>query len=68
MKKVQENQDEDRETKGESAGARSNSTRRCRAASVHNQSERVTIWTPKILYFDINHTALCYIFNKICIN
>lgn len=39
---MQENQDEDRETKAKSAG-RSNSTRRNRAAAVHNQSERVII-------------------------
>ncbi|XP_048328974.2 transcription factor PIF7 [Ziziphus jujuba] len=36
---LMENQDEDRETNVESAG-RSNSTRRTRAAAVHNQSER----------------------------
>ncbi|KAF3437583.1 hypothetical protein FNV43_RR20339 [Rhamnella rubrinervis] len=37
---LMENQGEDRETKGESAGARSNSTRRSRFAAAHNQSER----------------------------
>lgn len=40
---VQENQEEEQDTKR--VANRSHSARRSRAAAVHNQSERVTIWS-----------------------